>query len=233
MFKRIILSGECDLFAGDYLDNQDPYCERGRWKFSEEYGSYYSRKNIKPSYLPDFGVLKMSGKLEDFALDRTWSSAQRSFMISEKAMEIFQEFDIAPYVSQKVEFVHRKKHFDNFHYLFFYTNNTDMVDYENSIFQIRELIRDQIILQEDLRIRSEEEFFSLREGLGNEGTLKKIVPSKLQLTYTRDFFNFCHLGFDYYVSDRMREKLVQKKVKGVEFWEPRFELKMPQGVGRA
>lgn len=131
-----------------------------------------------PSFLPEFGVLKVGRKKLDDFVSSTFGTGSRSLFLSQKTFNIIKEYNIAPYVSKKIEYVFRKKIYDYYYYLMLYSHFVDIIDFSKSIFYSRKFFGNEIYDDHIVFSSFEEYDKKIREPY-ESGPKLKILPRLL------------------------------------------------------
>ncbi|MFT3678677.1 MAG: hypothetical protein QM791_00305 [Ferruginibacter sp.] len=164
-------------------------------------------------FLPDLDYFKISNsaKMTDFISTGLISAC--GFLISEKAKNIFNQYQISSHVYYKARVKHKMTFYENYFWLHFTENDDSIVDFSKSKFVLTEPLpafRQETI---ELTFSDKEQAASVRK----TNNFKGLFPRNLYLkSDSQDFFSFSFLYYHDYISSRLLEKFKAENISGLD-----------------
>ncbi len=148
----------------------------------------------------------------------------RSLLISEPMYNMLQSFNLCTFQHYATEATYRKKNYP-YHYLYFWNNNNDFVDYEKSSFYIADTFSKY--KKRDTTVTSAEHFYKLyHENLERNKTVKSsggeesVLVSELYINPEKanlDLFFIAEMIYVFMVSERLKDALEAAGFRGMKF----------------
>lgn len=210
--------------ATDTLETGSQYPQVQKMRPGYDYNalnSVYALSRIYkefPDFEPDldYFVVHTQAKLTDLI---SASPVYGGFLISDKLKRVFEEFNIAAHKYYPARIKHKKNFYGNYFWMHIICDLTDFVDYGKSTFFIYYNYRHNI---GTIAINSKKDYFDAKEKVmhANPGKTVTVWADTIHLTTgfdaKLDLFKIGTFNSDYYISDRLRKKIIQENISGCD-----------------
>jgi hypothetical protein len=180
----------------------------------------YLKKSISdfPDEAPDLDSFIMHGYAKPTDMVSN-AITKPGFFIDKKVKSIFEKYNLIPHRFYPAKVIHKKKLLDNYFWVHMMADFTDCIDYPNSSFFIRRKFFTDT--GDEIKIESLEDYFEKRKQLKLDNPETYVTINAKRICWYPAFFNkkldFFEIGpFDanFYISQRLRDALVENKITG-------------------
>lgn len=201
--------------TGKDIGTKYPQCEEmsNDYKYDSPNSVYNTISNMPLSFIPNLDSFKLlpKSKITDIISAATISDG---LIISHNLKNVLETFNLKQTRFYPASILHKEKKYTNYYWLHIYTNLSDVIDFENSIFFTTNTIG---IKKNKLQINSIIELDKARKELA---PLLKIKPEKIQLKseIEIDLFKLTDITSDIFISKRLKD-CIENKFTGIEIKE--------------
>jgi len=190
------------------IEGYDYYAENSVWKLP---------LFEKPNFEPNFNALQLnnSAKLTDIIIP-TGLISKTGFFLSEKVKNLLKEFKLPTHIYYQTVIIHKNKAQNNFYWIQFTQEMSDTIDYENSIFDLKEAFgwQNWIEIESNIKFKST---FELIEFEKIQSSMKQIIPSKLSIINNEfDIYGFKYFPNKILITEKLKNAFDTNDIKGVE-----------------
>lgn len=175
--------------------------------------SVWNIPNAKfPDFEPDldYFILHKKAKLTDVISTGFISAA--GFLINDKVKAIFEQFNLPDHKYYPAKVMHKNALYVNYFWLHFGEDNSNLIDFNNSQFELLELGFPEEA--QPLSINNVQEL----EKIWKSNNIKTIKPLKIILLKTNlDFFYFKYFWREFRINTNIYNSLISEKISGLEF----------------
>ncbi len=175
---------------------------------------YRAFKESEPEIIPSYEYIIYKGKEKKFPFMDAMSVGgiigPNQLIISYRLMGILQKYRMAPHITAPVVIKHRDTFIDDYYVMvYFWHHGCDLVDWENTVFELIEPIKETHI--STFSISSLEEYKEFRKKVSREGIHYR--PLSLVFIDKYDIF-YCDIG-KIFISSSLRNILKNLQLKNV------------------
>lgn len=168
---------------------------------------------IFPAFEPDldYFVLHKKAKLTDVISTGFISAA--GFLINDKVKAIFEQFNLPAHKYYPAKVMHKNALYVNYFWLHFGEDNSELIDFQNSQFELLELGFPEEA--NPLSVNNIDDLINIRK---ENSSIKKIHPLIITMNKNNlDLFFFNYFWNKLYVNKKMHDAFSSSKVSGLQF----------------
>lgn len=172
-----------------------------------------------PTFTPKLDGMKLYGRAKrtDF-LSFVYAPSDRFHVMSPKAKEILEQFNLCDYRFYPLGLYSKKKRYE-YYCLNILSLKPDPIDYKNSVFVKMKNFHFQENKEEQVYVKNEKDWDGLNDKLWDEGWKICCTHFVLKSPFDWDLF-YCWSGLadsDVYVSARLKDAIISAGLTGLEF----------------
>lgn len=195
---------------------------KGKYDYDKPDSVHKLRFNQMPDFIPDFGSLTFLRGAKPTDIVSVGVFAAQGFLISEKGKKVFEQFNLGEHKFFPVKIAKKEESYD-YYWLHLCSDETDSIDYPNSIFYLQHGILGT--KREIIKIESKKDLHEKKEILKinfhvEKQEYKEIGPKKIVLTrqYNKDIdiIGFVRLGIELYITNRFKKAIEESGITGIE-----------------
>jgi len=189
----------------------------GTINLNEPNSIWHVEHNKLPSFIPNLNHIPVRNcaKLTDFI---SWVPISFGFIVSQKAKEVFEQFDLGIHAFYPARVVHKQKTYDNYFWLLWeFPDVLPNIEYIKSKFYLGDMDDKKI---KDLNINSSNDLIQITESIED---LVSIIPELLSINDKfLSNFDVMKLPFEHYpkiITQKLAQSLEENKITGIRIRE--------------
>jgi hypothetical protein len=193
---------------------------------ADSYYSYYeasSKGSVFPDFTPDLDALVMYNRAKP--TDIISSGLSIGLIISKKLKAIIEQFKFQSYRLYPTKIIHKKVELNEYYFMHiisdYYSDYLDFVNYKQSVFITAGIANDN---PQNIILTSKQDYLNKAKELQNDFSVKKNTYRAIyaeRICFNREFdknldFFIAPFGIDYYISQNLKNALVENGITGYE-----------------
>ncbi len=192
-------------------EGYDLYADNSVWKIP-----YFESPKIEPNF--DALQLNNTAKITDIIF-ATGLVPNTGFFLNEKVKDLLKDFKLPNHIYYKAIVLHKNKVYDNYYWVQFTQEMSDLIDFDNSIFDLKRAFgwQEWIEVENNMTFKNK---IKLIEFYYAQSSMNRIIPQSLNLiNKNHELQIFSYFANKLLISEKLKSTLEINKINGIELIE--------------